>query len=77
MSAIERGQLREFSIKYQGWRIYAAIARLILLFSVCGVGIHLLRPQKGLLPCILTANMLGLVVCMVFLVAYFNYRKMA
>lgn len=77
MSAIERGQLREFSIKYQGWRIYAAIARLILLFSVCGVGIHLLRPHKGLLACILTANMLGLVVCMVFLVSYFNYRKMA
>ena len=77
MSVIERQQLRDFSLKYRGWRMYAAIARLIVLFSLCGAGLWLLAPHKGLLASMVVANILGLAVVFVFLVAYFNYRKMA
>ena len=76
MSAIERQQLRDFSLKYRGWRIYGEIAQLMVLCSVLGGGMYLLLPHKGLLSCIVTANALGLLVGFVFLVAYFNYRRM-
>jgi sensor histidine kinase YesM len=76
LSPVERQQLRDFSLKYRGWRIYAAIARLVLLFSACGVGLYFLAPHKGLLTWILVVNALGLITSFIFLVAYFNYRKM-
>jgi len=76
LSQIERLQLREFALKYRGWRIYAAIAKLVLLFSLCGAGLYVLAPQKGLLFSILIVNVLCLIIVFVFLVAYFNYRKM-
>lgn len=77
LSVVERQQLRDFSIKYQGWRLYAVIARLSLLFSLCGAGLWLLAPHKSLLACIVQMNVLGLALAFVFLMAYFNYRKMA
>ncbi|SHH54836.1 sensor histidine kinase [Massilia sp. CF038] len=76
MSPIERAQLRDFSLKYRGWRVYAAIGKLIVLFSLCGVGLYLLAPEKGLLASIVVVNVLCLITMFVFLVAYFNYRKM-
>ncbi|HEY0062565.1 MAG TPA: histidine kinase [Telluria sp.] len=76
MSPIERQQLREFSLKYRGWRIYAAIAKLMILFTLCGIGLHALAPHKGLLASIVMVNTLCLIIVFVFAVAYFNYRKM-
>jgi sensor histidine kinase YesM len=76
LSPVERQQLLDFSVKYRGWRMYAAIARLIALLTACGVGLYFLAPHKGLLTCIVVVNTLGLVTAFIFLVAYFNYRKM-
>lgn len=76
LSPVERQQLHDFSVKYRGWRVYAAIARLIAVFTACGAGLYFLAPQKGLLASIVVVNTLGLVTAFIFLIAYFNYRKM-
>ncbi len=76
LSVVERQQLHEFSLKYRGWRLYAALGKLMAVFTAAGVGLYLLAPHKGLLASIVSVNILCLAICFVFLIAYFNYRKM-
>ncbi|MES2316438.1 MAG: histidine kinase [Pseudomonadota bacterium] len=76
MTPIERAQLREFALKYSGWRGYAATGKLLLLFSAVGVVLHLLFPTKSLLAMLVVANVIGLAGVLTFAVAYFNYRNM-
>src|SRR4051794_25474925 len=47
LSAIERQQLREFTLKYRGARLLAAVAQLLLLFTLIGAAAHLALPQFG------------------------------
>jgi sensor histidine kinase YesM len=76
LSEIERSQLLEFSLKYRGWRFYAAILKLVILFSIAGLALYAVAPHKGLAPALFVANAVGLAICFVFAVSYFNYRKM-
>lgn len=76
MSPVERMQVREFCEKYRGWRGYVMLAKLLVLFTLIGVGLHLALPHKDLVKSIVIANILGIAVLLTFGAAYFNYRKM-
>lgn len=74
LSPIERSQLREFTLKYRGARVWAAIAKLILLFTLMGAALHFAFPQRGLAEMITMANLVGLAIVWVTTSAWFNYR---
>ncbi|MFS2003242.1 sensor histidine kinase [Duganella sp. CT11-25] len=76
LSFIERQQLRDFSLKYRGWRTYAAIAGLLSLCTLAGLVGGLVFPDKGMLPPIILANAIGIAMAIAFIGAWFNYRKM-
>ncbi|MBK7474266.1 MAG: histidine kinase [Betaproteobacteria bacterium] len=77
LSSIERAQLRRFSLAYRGWRSYAAIGKLVLLFCLAGAALHLAMPGKfGLPGALLLANALGLSLAFGLVGIWFNYRRM-
>ena len=77
LSFIERQQLRAFSLKYRGWRIYAAILRMLALFTLAGLAASFVFPEKGALRCVVAANALGSALMMTCLGVWFNYRRLA
>lgn len=76
LSFIERQQMRDFSVKYRGWRIYAAIARLLLLFTLAGLAAYLVFPENGMLRCVAVANAIGVTVMMSCFGVWFTYRRL-
>ncbi|HEU4853636.1 MAG TPA: histidine kinase [Telluria sp.] len=78
LSPIERQQLHAFSVKYRGRTFWIAMAKLLLVFSVLGAILFLLRPEKfGLLEAIILGNAMGFGLLMAFLGVWFNSRKIA
>jgi signal transduction histidine kinase len=76
LSAIERQQLRNFSIKYRGWRLYAAIGKLVVLFCIAGALWHWAAPEKfGWQESLILSNSLGLAILFGLLSIWFNYRR--
>ena len=76
LSAVERQQLRKFAIRYQGTRLYVAIGKLIVVFSVLGVGLRLGFPAKfSWIEAVLLANLLGFTVTQALVSIWFNYRR--
>src|SRR5438067_10679622 len=59
-SPVEREQLRDFSVALKGWRGWLWTAALLGFFSLCGLGLHVLVPNKSLVAAILTANAFGI-----------------
>jgi len=76
LSFIERQQLRDFSLKYRGWRIYAAIARLLLLFTLAGLAASLVFPGMGVLRCVTAANVIGIALMISCFGVWFTYRRL-
>lgn len=76
MSAFERREMREFSLKYRGWRAYAAIGKVFLACTALAVMVHLLYPRFGLPVKIVLANALGAVFMGGLVTAWYNYRWM-
>lgn len=74
LSPIERQQIRAFSLKYSGTRLFAVVARLILLFTLAGVAAHFAIPRFGLGYSVGMANLLGLAIVWATTAAWFNYR---
>ncbi|MES2756367.1 MAG: histidine kinase [Pseudomonadota bacterium] len=74
MSPIERQQLREFSMKYRGARLLAALAKLMFLFTLLGAAAHLVLPNYGWGRGIIMANLLGFALVWATTAAWFNYR---
>ena len=76
LSPIERQQVLKFSLAYRGWRIYAALGKLALLFCIAGTLLHLTAPVKfGLLESLALANLLGLSLAFGLVGIWFNYRR--
>lgn len=75
LSEVERMQLRAFSLKYHGWRMWAALARLMVVFTLAGGLVYLAWPKQGLLSILVTANIFGFVGLLILSAAWFNYRK--
>ena len=76
LSLIERQQLRDFALKYRGWRFYAVAAKLIMLFTLAGVALFYLNPDPGVVKSIILTNALGALGTFAFYGAFFNYRKL-
>jgi signal transduction histidine kinase len=77
MSPIERQQLREFSLAYQGRRGWIAVGKLVLLFCLLGLALHLALPTKyGLVESLVLSNLLGLSTVFGFVSLWFNYRRL-
>jgi signal transduction histidine kinase len=74
MSAIERQQLREFSMKYRGPRLLLALGKLLLLFTLIGTAAHLLLPNYAWGRGVVMANVLGFSLVWATTAAWFNYR---
>ncbi|PWF41573.1 sensor histidine kinase [Massilia glaciei] len=78
LSPIERKQLREFSVTYRGRRLYLAVAKWALAFTVVGAALHLAFPAKvSWLLGIGAANLFGFSLVFATIGAWFNYRKYA
>ncbi len=77
LTDIERAQLLRFSLKYQGWRFYAAAAKLLLLCCAVGLAAHILWPAKlGALEAMCLATLFGFSTMLGFCAIWFNYRRM-
>jgi signal transduction histidine kinase len=75
LSPIERQQLRDFSLAYRGRRIYFAIAKLALLFTLCGILLHLLFLRGSWVHPVFMVNLVGFGMAMAILGVWFNYRR--
>jgi signal transduction histidine kinase len=76
LSPFERQQLHAFSLKYYGWRAYAAIGKFIVLCTALGVALHLAFPKYGMLEATLLANALGLAGLAGVVGAWYNHSLM-
>ena len=78
LSAIERMQLREFSIAYRGRRLWIALAKLVVGFCAAGMLFHMLFASRSSLPYnLMMANLIGFTVTMTMASVWFSYRKIA
>lgn len=73
LSPFERQQLHAFSLKYYGWRSYAALAKFIVLCTAIGLAIHLALPKRGALETVLLVNALGLAALAGVVGAWYNH----
>jgi signal transduction histidine kinase len=77
MSPIERQQLRDFSLAYQGRRGWIAVGKMILLFCLMGLALHFTIPTRfGMVESLVLSNLLGLSTAFGFVSLWFNYRRL-
>lgn len=77
LTAIERAQLHQFSMMYQGATLWIAVAKLSIVFSVLGVLLHLFRPKLDWWILIAVANLIGWALAVSLIGIWFNYRQLA
>jgi sensor histidine kinase YesM len=75
LTPIERRQLCAFSEAHRGPRGYWFLAKLLMLFSLAGAAWHVVVPATSLGMAIGTANVVGIILLVGTLDAWFNYRK--
>lgn len=75
LSDIEREQLREFALKYRGWRMAGAMAGFAAVFSLAGAMFHLAVPSIRWIAAIGAVNVLGFATVMAVITVWFNYRR--
>ncbi|RYF05733.1 MAG: hypothetical protein EOO78_00250 [Oxalobacteraceae bacterium] len=76
LSPIERQQLHDFSLAHRGRRGYLLLAKLLMLFSLGGVLLHVYLPSLGWLGAIAVANVFGITLLLAIFSAWFNYRQL-
>ncbi len=76
-SALERQQMRDFSMALKGWRGWAWTAALLAVYTLCGVALHAFFPHRSLGAAILAANLCGIAATFALIGAWFNYRHFA
>lgn len=76
LSPFERQQMREFSLRYMGWRAYAAMAKVILVFMLGAYLLHLAIPRLPLGPSLVGAAIAGVCFMSMFVSAWYNFRYM-
>lgn len=76
MPPFERQQLRAFSLKYYGWRAYAALGKLILFCSASAWLLHLALGRGSAAGMIVLANAVGLGMLAMFIGAWYNHSAL-
>jgi signal transduction histidine kinase len=74
-SALERQQMRDFSVALKGWRGWLWTAAMLALFTLCGIALCLQYPDIGWVKTIFAANAFGIAVSFALIGAWFNYRQ--
>lgn len=77
LTAIERAQLHQFSVKYQGLTFWLAVLKLSAVFSIGGVLLHLFRPKLDWWVLVAVANLIGWAMAVSLIGIWFNYRHLA
>ncbi|WP_296950929.1 sensor histidine kinase [uncultured Massilia sp.] len=77
LSPIERRQLRDFTLAYRGAPTWRFLARLFVLFCLCGALLHLAVPRIPWFPAIGVANLIGFGMALGICGVWFNYRLIA
>ena len=76
LSVIERQQLGAFTQTYRGLNGYIALGKLLLVFNLVGLALHLAFPAKlNLLEALAVINTLGLCTVLGLVSMWFNYRR--
>ncbi|MFC5551436.1 sensor histidine kinase [Massilia aerilata] len=75
MPALQRKQLRDFSLTYRGRRLHCALAGLALAFSLCAVPLHYALGAERWMVSILAANMFGFSIAAALISAWFDYHR--
>ncbi|KAB8044421.1 sensor histidine kinase [Janthinobacterium aquaticum] len=77
LTPIEREQLHDFSVRYTGKRLYMAALKMLLVFSVIGVLVHLMLPTKfSWFSALMLSNCAGFGLAWGVVGVWFNYRKL-
>jgi signal transduction histidine kinase len=76
MPLVQRKQLQAFTVKYRGARMAWALARLSLVFSLCGVLLHFFAQGMGFLFSMFIANVIGFSVAAAVVGAWYDYRRL-
>jgi sensor histidine kinase YesM len=76
LSPIERRQLHDFSLAHRGRGGYWLLAKLLALFTLGGVLLHVFLPRMSWPGAILTANVLGIALLIAVFSSWFNYRRL-
>lgn len=76
MSPLERQQLRDFCVTYQGRRLWIASAKLLGAFTVIGVLLHVAMGKGSLLAAIGIANLCGFGLLFGGIGVWFDSRRM-
>lgn len=77
LSAIERQQLHDFSVRYRGTKGYWALGKLVLALSAMALALHFAFPAKfSLLEALVVTYGLGLCTVFSLVSMWFNYRRM-
>jgi signal transduction histidine kinase len=77
LTEIERKQLYQFSVDYQGAKLWLTILKLSLVFSCLGLVLYSVKTKLHWLPAILVANLLGWALVFALVGIWFNYRQIA
>jgi signal transduction histidine kinase len=76
MPLVQRQQLHAFAQKYRGACLLWALARLSLVFSLCGVMLHLFAQDMGWLFSIFVANVIGFSIAAALVGAWYDYHRL-
>jgi signal transduction histidine kinase len=76
MPPLQRKQLREFTLSYRGPRGYWALARLALVFSLCGLSWSLVAGRENWIGTVVTANVFGFCIAAALISAWFDYHRL-
>lgn len=77
LSEIERTQLHQFCLEYEGKKLWLSIVKLCLVFSCLGGVLYLAKPQLHWMLAIAVANLLGWMLMFALIGIWFNYRQLA
>ncbi|WP_395011459.1 sensor histidine kinase [Undibacterium sp.] len=77
LTEIERKQLYQFSVDYQGAKLWLTILKLSVVFSCLGLVLYSVKTKLHWLPAILVANLLGWALVFALVGIWFNYRQIA
>lgn len=77
LSELERKQLRDFTLKYRGRRLYIVLAKLAVVSTLGGLLLHLLFPEKTTWHgSLILGNLFGFVMAASGVSVWFSYRRM-
>ncbi len=77
LSAIERDQLYQFCLEYQGAKLWWAVTKLTILFSALGLVLYSFKQKLHWLPAVLVMNLLGWMLVFALVGIWFNYRQIS